>query len=259
MINRKNFLLCLIFLLLSFKGLNAQEKAKPNYTNFFKNEWSQERPNNNAIQKSNKVLRNGQTSLRFEINKDDIVVHKGKRAEIAGKVERLDGQEKWYKLLVYLPKEYVADPTAEVIAQWYAIPYLPKGKTWGPPPISLRIDGGRWKVAVVDSGDPTAPRKMNDLGDYTTETWTEWVFHVKFSSKISNDDGLLEIWKSGVKVYTKTGQNYFEDKRGSYLKLGIYKPDWLMGNSKSKVNKRVLYYGDVKIGNSREAIDSQVK
>jgi hypothetical protein len=256
MINRNCFLIWLIFSLLSFNNLNAQKKAKVNYSNFFKKEWTQERPNDNAIKKSNEVLSNGQSTLRFEINKDDIVVHKGKRAEIAGKVERLDGQEKWYKLRVYLPKEYVVDPSAEIVAQWYAIPYLPKGKTWGPPPISLRIDGGHWKIAVVDSKDPTAPRKMIDLGDYATGIWTEWVFHVKFSS---NDDGLLEIWKSGVKALTKTGQNYFEDKRGSYLKLGIYKPDWLMGKSKSKISKRVLYYGDVKVGNNQAAIGSQLK
>ena len=50
--------------------------------------------------------------------------------------------------------------------------------------------------------------------------WTDWVFHVKWSY---GPDGVLEVWKNSQKIVTKSGPNTFNDARGPYMKMGIYK------------------------------------
>ncbi len=59
-----------------------------------------------------------------------------------------------------------------------------------------------------------------DLGPYETGVWTDWVMHVKWSY---DQDGIAEVWKDGRKVIDQSGPNAFNDARGPFFKMGLYK------------------------------------
>ena len=81
------------------------------------------------------------------------------------------------------------------------------------------------------------------------------MFHVKWSHK---SDGLLEVWKDGKLVVRKTGPNTYNDKRGPFLKMGIYKPQWKSKPELSKVTKRVIYFDEVRVGDASASYEDVV-
>ena len=85
-----------------------------------------------------------------------------------------------------------------------------------------------------------------DLGPVDKNKWNDWVFHIRFSYK---SDGILEIWKNKVKVFSMSGPNSFNDQHYPYFKIGIYKWGWNGWASYSPEDKRVLYVDEVRIGN----------
>lgn len=89
-----------------------------------------------------------------------------------------------------------------------------------------------------------------DLGPYEAGTWTNWKFHVKWSYQ---SDGLVEIWKDGQLVVSKTGPNTYNDRQGPYFKIGIYKPDWKYKPQKSNTTQRVIYFDEVRVENNSSA------
>ena len=73
--------------------------------------------------------------------------------------------------------------------------------------------------------------------------WTDWVVHARWSFR---DDGLLEIWKDGEKIIEQHGPNTYNDQRGMYFKIGIYKPPWDKP-VKSDVDRRVVVHDEIRI------------
>ena len=71
------------------------------------------------------------------------------------------------------------------------------------------------------------------------------MFHIRWSYE---DEGLLEVWKDGRKVVTQKGPNTYNDLRGNYFKIGVYKWDWKNRPETSRVERRVLYHDEVRIG-----------
>lgn len=195
--------------------------------------------------------RKGKTSARFEFTKSDVTNYNGYvRAEIrqGSPAEK----EYWYGFSNYLPGDFVTDPMAEKIAQWHEVPDWDLGENWRSPPISLGIENGRyylqilWAKAAVNTNNTKDGERKVDLGPVDKNKWNDWVFHIKFSY---GSDGILEIWKNKVKVFTLNGPNSFNDKNTPYFKLGIYKWPWNGWASYSPENKRVLYLDEVRIGN----------
>lgn len=194
-----------------------------NATDF--NSWSKEICRSSALTISSDVARKGKTSARFEFVKSDVTNYNGfVRAEIRQNSQT--DADQWYGFSNYLPSDFVKDPLAEKIAQWHEIPDFDKGETWRSPPISLGIENGRytltvlWAAAAVNTNDTKDGEKDVDLGPVDLAKWNDWVFHIKFSYK---SDGVLEIWKNKVKVYTLYGPNSFNDEFYPYFKIGIYK------------------------------------
>ncbi|MEE9425182.1 MAG: heparin lyase I family protein [Methylococcales bacterium] len=91
-----------------------------------------------------------------------------------------------------------------------------------------------WVVAI--NGDDRQILPANDVIYATSESaaltpvagdtgrWVSWVIHIKHTF---NADGLVEIWKDGVQVYSKNGiHTSFNDARGPFVKLGSNKWSW---------------------------------
>lgn len=214
--------------------------------------WIKEICRPSALQISNAVPpRKGSASARFEFTKSDVLNYNGYvRAEIRQGSET-DG-ERWYGFSNYLPGDFVTDPLAEKIAQWHEVPDWDLGENWRSPPISFGIENGRyyvqvlWAAAAVNTNNSKDGERKVDLGPVDKNKWNDWVFHIRFSYK---SDGILEIWKNKVKVFSMSGPNSFNDQHYPYFKIGIYKWGWNGWASYSPEDKRVLYVDEVRIGN----------
>jgi len=223
------------------------------------NKWIKEICRPTALQISSAVpARKGKYAARFEFAKSDVLnYNKYVRAEIRQSSDA--DQEKWFGFSNYLPGDFVTDQLAEKIAQWHEVPDWDLGENWRSPPISFGIENGRyylqvlWAAAAVNTNDSKDGEKKVDLGPVDKMKWNDWVFHIKFSYK---SDGILEIWKNKVKVFSLYGPNSFNDKVYPYFKIGIYKWGWNGWASYSPEDKRVLYYDEVRIGNKSANLNS---
>ncbi len=141
--------------------------------------------------------------------------------------------ERWYGASYYLPNDYVSDAAPEIITQWHT--------NVGSPPLAVWTQNGKWNMTRFGN-------KITSLGTYTKNKWTDFVYHVKWSK---GTDGLIEVWKDGVKVFTYNGANMLSTATyGAYMRTGLYKWPW---NPTSKIvsstTQRVMYVDDVRIGN----------
>jgi hypothetical protein len=186
-----------------------------------------------SVQRSTDFARFGNYSIRFELRKTDGDIGNSKRSEALRytKSEPLTKCERWYGASTYLPTDYVTDPAAELVTQWHT--------DAGSPPLALWTQNGQWKVVIMG--------KITVLGNYEKNKWVDWVYHVKWSP---TSDGLVEIWKDGVKVISKAGANIYSNAiGGAYFRVGIYKWPWKQGsNPASTTTKRVMYVDEARVG-----------
>ena len=119
--------------------------------------------------------------------------------------------------------------------------------------MALSTDGGKWSLVnrwdakrnTFESGKKVyGGAHRYDFGPYKTGVWTDWVFHVKWSYQA---DGILEIWKNGEKVVDQKGPNTFNDAKGPYFKMGLYKGWKDPDRPSDAVNKRVLYHDEFRM------------
>lgn len=188
----------------------------------------------NSITRSSAFSRSGGFSARYELNKTDGDVGGSKRSETNRSTadEPVIKCERWYGISYFLPNEFVSDKAPEVLMQWHT-----NGLN---PPLALWTIAGKWQI--VQFGN-----RATSLGAYEKNKWTDFVYHVKWSS---GSDGLVELWKNGVKVYTKAGPTLNATDNKIYMKAGIYKWPWKTGSYGSTTSKRVIYIDDVRIGNN---------
>jgi Polysaccharide lyase len=210
-------------------SLTATYCTSPNYWCSFQGYASY------SFQRSTAYVRSGSYSIRYELRKTDGDVFRSKRAESnrATSSEPVGKCERWYGASYYLPSDYVTDPAAESLTQWY-------------PGLSLWTVNGEWRM--VQFGDNA--NQSRSLGMYERNKWTDFVFHIKWTTA---SDGLIEVWKNGTKIVSKTGATI---KSGTtvycpYFKTGIYKWPWKStGGAASITTKRVAYIDDIREGNS---------
>ena len=174
------------------------------------------------------------------------------RTEVSGPGSKV-GEEYWYGFSIFLPKDYVADNIWEIVAQWHGVPDFDIGENWRNPVMALSTNGGKWslvnrwdaKANTFESGKKVyGGTRKYDFGPYQTGVWTDWVVHVKWSYR---SDGILEVWKDGKQVVNQKGPNAFNDAKGPYFKMGLYK-GWRDPNRPSDaVSKRILYHDEFRM------------
>lgn len=189
-----------------------------------------------SINRVNTTARTGSYSTRYELRKTDGLIGSGKRSEALrySKSEPVVKVERWYAASYYLPADYVTDAAPEIVTQWHT--------NIGSPPLALWTQNGQWRITRFGN-------KQTIVGNYTKNKWTDFVFHVKWSA---GSDGLVEVWKDGVKVLTFNGATILTGTTyGAYMRTGLYKWPWNPTSSiVSSTTKRVLYVDDVRIGNA---------
>lgn len=170
-------------------------------------------------------------------------------------------QERWYGERIYVPKDWVFDPSraVDIVMQWHAIP-----GNWRAtfPNMEISIGNTNWFVRQSFGNAQTKPTRSNLKLDEAVQrgVWVSWVIHAKWSP---NDDGILQIWKDGKLVVDRKGPNVYSTigvEYTPYLKTGIYRPEWHLKDDKALaafekdkpvVTNKVIFATDVKIGNER--------
>jgi hypothetical protein len=76
--------------------------------------------------------------------------------------------------------------------------------------------------------------------------------HVRWSYEAA---GVLQIWKNGRKVIDQTGPNTFNDAKGPYFKMGLYKGWADPAQQSDAVDKRVLYHDQFRMGGADATYD----
>ena len=186
------------------------------------------------VQRSSNFARTGSYSARYQLNKTDGDVGGSKRSETSRSIydEPVIKVERWYGASYFLPTEFVNDKAPEILTQW---------KTDnGSPALALWTINGTWRI--VKFGDQTTT-----IGNYDKAKWTDFVFHIKWSK---STDGLIEVWKNGVKVHSQSGPTLYSGDTMLYMKSGIYKWPWKTGSYGSTTTQRVIYIDDVRIGSN---------
>ena len=159
------------------------------------------------------------------------------RSEVEGPWATV-GREYWYGFSIFLPEDFIVNDNWEILAQWHGYPDFDIGEDWRSPVMALLTSNpnlssswAKWtlnlrydsKRNTFESGERVYDGvETFELGSYETGVWTDWVFHVRWSYE---SDGLLEIWKNGVKILYYEGPNAFNDAEGPYFKMGIYTAD----------------------------------
>jgi hypothetical protein len=198
----------------------------------------------------------GNFAARFELQKADPLVAGGKRAELVAKPET--NPNRWYGMSIYLPADYEDDAYPEVLAQWHGMPDIDLGEDWTKAPLTLQTQNGQYTMAIQWAANPVNDyksidgSKQIDLGPVAKNEWTHFVFHINYSYQ---SDGVLEIWRNGVKIATYNGPNSYNDKSYPYFKFGIYKPVWEDKSITTGLIKRVVYIDNVRIGNESATYD----
>lgn len=182
------------------------------------------------------------------------------RTEVMGPQTQI-GKEYWYGFSILLPAEYIPDEIWEIVAQWQGTPDSEIGEKWRNPLLALSTTGGRWNwVSRWDAKQNTFETgrreyggiREYDLGPYETGVWTDWVVHVKWSYR---SDGFLKIWKDGKAVIDQTGPNAFNDAKGPFFKMGLYKGWGNPDKPSDAVNSRLLYHDEFRMGGAEATYD----
>lgn len=174
----------------------------------------------------------GTKAARFELRDTDAKSNSGTRAEIS--FPDNTNLNRWYSYALYAPADgFKYDTDDDVITQWHQGGSLT-------PALCLRVKQDKLYVRVLST--------WIELGAFDKDQWHAYVLHVKHSSSA---DGLIEIWKDGVKIMNRLGANMYKiegDLHVPNVKMGIYKSGW-NGETKTGSSLRVLLFDDIKIGN----------
>ena len=212
----------------------------------------------NAPKVTTECVRAGRYAMKTSLDRlHDKVPY---RTEVSGPGSKVGG-EYWYGFSIFLPDDYVPDKIWEIVAQWHGVPDFKLGETWRNPVMALYTTGGHWGLVNRWDAKPNTfakgkkaygGTKRYDLGPYKTGEWTDWVFHVKWSYR---DDGFLEVWKNGKLVVTQHGPNCFNDAKGPYFKMGIYKGWKDPKRPCGAVCRRVLYHDEFRMAGAEGSYD----
>jgi hypothetical protein len=211
--------------------------------------------NSPAVQRA--IKRNGNFAMKSVLNRKTSPVPYRTEVSTGGQEDVQYGQEYWYGFSIYLPAPFNASTAYEIVAQWHGV--NDPGEASLNPALALRTENNMWslsnlsddrQITVPDGqslhGTQYASKQTYELGKYATNVWTDWVFRIKWAYN-SSQNGSLTVWKNGVKVLDAAGPNCFNDAKGPYFKMGLYKGWQDRVLPADTVSERVVYHDELRI------------
>jgi hypothetical protein len=192
----------------------------------------------------NSTFFEGAKSARFELRESDPLVSTGKRAEVTIiRGENLPSNNMWYSYAVYFPADYAYDDEPEILNQWF------QDRS---PATALRAEKDKIYLHTGNEYEPDNRVKI-DLGAVNKGSWSTFVFHFIHSH---GSDGLVEVWRNGVKVASRNGGNMYDVGIMPKWKIGLYKSAFKYGTS--AVDKRVVCYDNIRVGNGTATLANMI-
>jgi hypothetical protein len=185
-----------------------------------------------SVTQTQNNARSGANALRLEVRDDDDLVSGSIRAELT-LTNITDSGERWYGMSFFL-KDWIDDASPHTIVQWNPV-------ASGGAVLAVMAHEG---VFTLVHGHSEYGHNYVDIGNIVSDTWTDFVFHVKWSQ---GNDGYIEVWKNGQMVFDTSGIQT-EWEYGQYMKLGINHYGWTIPINDT-ATERILYVDDVFIGN----------
>jgi len=161
-------------------------------------------------------------------------------------------RERWWGFAVFIPTDWVNDPNNCVLMQGHQLP--DPGEPDRAPSLVMRVENdqliieSRWDDNAISA--PAAYGLGGTIRNHTVYTgplqkgvWMQFVFHANFDCTESGD-GLLEIWRDGVKIVTHEGPNCYNDQNNGTIRVGLYKRNYAANNQTSPV---VAFYDQIKM------------
>ena len=200
----------------------------------------------------NNPVYQGAQAARFEIQKGQTLVGSSKR--VRSEVTIIKGTEYpnfpkdvWYSYSILFPaKGFEYDDTRDCINQWFedgsdeTTIRAQKDKAF----LEVTPASGSSTLMKYDLfGTSSNGKSVDGFNNIPKDKWTQFVFHFIHSK---DSDGLIEVWRDGVKIHTIKGRNmHLEIPK---WKIGLYKSSFLDGSSSR--SSRVVYFDNVRVGNS---------
>lgn len=206
-------------------------------------------------------VRAGGWSERFEVRPGDCGVgpswsdcdNDRERSELSESKPRSNvGEEYWYGWSIYVPKDYPNIwPTKTALGQFHQV------AAKAPPVMFQNFEGGYW----LDFNQLELIRKQLIPEKEFRGRWHDIVVHVKWCCPrkvwTKNVDGFFKVWVNGkLKIDFKGAVTRYY--RQIYFKYGVYRSFISRYKNKcntDKVPTQIVYYDEVRKGNSREDVD----
>lgn len=204
------------------------------------NDWHilTESPPQTLIEITTEVVHSGTHALKAQLTNPDKLY---KRAEISHQHRASIQNQYFYKYSLYLPETGYPqnnndEKTFTIISQWQGFPDFGLGEDYRQPPLSFHVnEDGDLEIITK-----YCARQVNDNTQNTTVVHTnstggtnfplpkgEWI-NISLSVCWDWDsDGFLDIWMNGTQIVSYSGPTCYNDARGPYFKVGIYRTPWI--------------------------------
>lgn len=210
--------------------------------------WKKELCCKDSAQVVSSPVRDGNRALKVTYRKTDYITHGARRAELKHSHVPV-GAERWYSVSIFTPTSFKTTKGGFIITQFHDKPDL--GEANKIPALFLATDGqklslgNRWDTHRFTAKVRDVQGQSWDLGPLPKGRWIDFKYHVKWSYK---SDGFLEVYMDGKRVVHKTGPNYYNDKVGPNIKIGMYASGIRSKPEKYDFDQQVLYFDAVRIG-----------
>ncbi|MDE1179735.1 heparin lyase I family protein [Paraburkholderia sp.] len=121
-----------------------------------------------------------------------------------------------------------------------------QGEWVGGPTIALAIQGSRYAISMHGGENHTdvSAGKWLCCADADRGHWVNWSLH--YVPDDSAQHALTELYKDGVSIFAnRDAANAYPDVQNAYLKIGLYKPDWM--SKASDVSRSTVLFGPVRV------------
>lgn len=193
--------------------------------------WYREFPDRRSATIVGSPVRRGSYAARFEVAADDETITGGLRSEVSELFYKAPyDTDMWYRFSTYIPDDWPDSDARCVIAQWHAWPDLLRGEAWRSPVIAVEYRSESFLIRICHNDErvqhDNARTSNNKTILYNSDArsqkgvWHDFVVHAVFSPA---GDGTLRVWIDGEPVVEYLGALGYNDRRGPWFKMGIYR------------------------------------
>ena len=179
--------------------------------------------------------------------------------------EYFKGVEFWVALSVFLPSDWSLDysnpDSGGILWQFHSRESSDPANIRAILPMTVRHRADGWQIRNnrFASSEPNATLgigtvpKIRVTVPYNLGAWTDFVMNMKFSGDQSDNDtnGFFKVWVNNVLKVDVTGQNYFGEGRGPFLKFGMYNSGWDDNPPPyTGTTFRTVYHDELRVGDA---------